>query len=64
MRMNGHRYARSFEDQDVASEPEAAEAEPAPGEEPDYTFEGFSVEFLAKVQMLPVSDAAPTKGAR
>jgi hypothetical protein len=63
MRINGHRWARSFEDEQPEAEPGAVEAEPAPGDEPDYNFEGFSVEFLAKVQMLPVSDA-PAKGPR
>jgi hypothetical protein len=59
MRVNGYRYARPFEEDEEVSADEAATGEEAAGEEPDYHFEGFSVEFLDKVALLPVEPARP-----
>jgi hypothetical protein len=64
MKVNGHRYARPFDDDEESGTDSGIEAEPAIGGEPDYSFEGFSVEFLAKVQMLPASSAPPARRAR
>jgi len=48
------------------SEPAAVDTHAeAPDEttEPDYAFEGYSVEFLDKVALLPVSEAGPFQGS-
>lgn len=51
------RLARPFEDE------EETELEEAPDEgsssEPDYSFEGYSVDFLDKVGLMPVTRGAP-----
>jgi hypothetical protein len=58
MRANGRRYVRQFETADAEAE---AEADPSvadttlASEEPGYAFEGFSVEFLDKVALMPVT---------
>jgi hypothetical protein len=64
MKVNGHRYARPFDDEEEDGTDAGIEADSPIGGEPDYRFEGFSVEFLAKVQMLPVSSARPPKRTR
>jgi hypothetical protein len=62
MRANRDRYAQSFEiedDEDSDARSGPAEAS-APEDEPDYSFEGFSVEFLDKGVLLPVTRPVST----
>jgi hypothetical protein len=61
MRLNGYLHARQFDaDEAAVAEPQEPEASAdSDAEPPDYSFEGFSVDFIDKVALLPVAPRAP-----
>ena len=58
-------WARSFgEEEPVADDTPRAGEEAPPTAEADYSFEGYSVEFLDKVALMPAAPAAAKPGPK
>lgn len=56
------RWSRPFEDEEETELADAPDSE-APVE-PDYSFEGYSVEFLEKVALMPVMRTTPARSVK
>ena len=62
MRSRLKRWSRPFEDEGETEPADAPESDASV--EPDYSFEGYSVEFLEKVALMPVTRATPARSVK